>query len=412
MGLVLQSVRLPVIILPIYVKGYQKMKIAVVVGTRPEAIKMAPLIKELEERDGISTSLISTGQHRSQLDQVFTCFNIVADVDLNLMQNVKNLNELTANAISGVDAVIENIKPDFLLVQGDTTTAFAGALAAFNRQIPVGHVEAGLRSGNILNPYPEEANRRMVSVFSTLNFAPTEVARRNLLNEGVSPNKIFVTGNTVVDALHSISVKVKALPKHIAELVDPDKRIILVTAHRRESLGRPLQNICRAIKEVSKLYDDVEIIFPVHKNPAVREVAFSILSSLERVHLIEPLNYLDFISTMKESSLIMSDSGGVQEEAPSFGVPVLIMRKTTERTEALNTDALTLVGTDCDSIIKHAQDLLDESSTGNVLVSGNPFGDGLASRRIVDTLILWNQGFVPLIQEYEEGHICSGSLSS
>lgn len=377
------------------------MKIAVVVGTRPEAIKMAPLINQLEERDGIETVLISTGQHRSQLEQVFTFFEIVPDVDLNLMQTSKNLNELTANAISGVDAVIDNINPDFLLVQGDTTTAFAGALAAFNRQIPIGHVEAGLRSDDILNPYPEEANRRMVSVFSTLNFAPTEVARRKLLDEGVAPNKIFVTGNTVVDALHSISEKVKKLPQHIAELVDPNKRIILVTAHRRESFGRPLQNICMAVKEVSRLYADVEILFPVHKNPVVREVVFSILSKQEGVHLIEPLNYLDFISTMKESSLIMSDSGGVQEEAPSFGVPVLIMRKTTERPEALDTGILRLVGTDSESIIKNAQYFLNEPSTENVLVSENPFGDGFASRRIVDAIISWNQGEVPLIPEYD-----------
>ncbi|CCO25026.1 non-hydrolyzing UDP-N-acetylglucosamine 2-epimerase [Maridesulfovibrio hydrothermalis] len=377
------------------------IKIAAVVGTRPEAIKMAPLIQHLTDRDGVETKLISTGQHRSQLDQVFSYFNIAADVDLNLMSTVKNLNELTANALLGVDALLDDINPDFLLVQGDTTTAFVGALAAFNRQIPVGHVEAGLRSGNIMNPYPEEANRRMVSVFATLNFAPTEIAKRKLLDEGVASEKILVTGNTVVDALHSISGKVNALPSHIAKVVDSDKRIILVTAHRRESLGKPLENICGAIERIAKQYADVEIIFPVHKNPKVRETVFSILSDIDRVHLIEPLDYFDFISVMKQSSLILSDSGGVQEEAPSFGVSVLIMRNTTERPEALESGALKLVGTESDSIVEHAQEFLNGTLDKSGLIAGNPFGDGFASKRIVDAVIAWKQGRMPLLAEYE-----------
>ncbi len=381
---------------------HKKLKISAVVGTRPEAIKMAPLLQCLTAVPDIETHLISTGQHRSQLDQVFSFFNITPDIDLELMKENQNLNQLAARALNGMDALLEETSPDLLLVQGDTTTAFAGALAAFHREIPVGHVEAGLRSGDLQNPFPEEANRKLISTFTTLNFAPTYVARNHLLAEGVDPSSIITTGNTVVDALYTISNKVTELPKDVAQAVISNHRLILVTAHRRESWGEPLKNICSAINEIVRRFDDVEIVFPIHKNPKVRDVVFKSIPEHKRIHIIEPLDYFDFISTMKHASLVLSDSGGVQEEAPTFGVPVLVMRKTTERPEAVNINVSKLVGTDTDEIVTQATAALSDSKFADRIArTGNPFGDGHASERIVSAILTWHSGKTPYLSERE-----------
>lgn len=378
----------------------RKLQISAVVGTRPEAIKMAPVLRSMASRTDMEISLISTGQHHSQLDQVFSFFDLTPDVDLKLMNVTKNLNELSSKALMGMDSILETTSPDLLLVQGDTTTAFTGALAAFHRQIPVGHIEAGLRSGNIMNPYPEEANRKLISTFSTLNFAPTLSAQKNLLAEGVAPTSIVITGNTVVDALNSISSKVTQLPAAVANVIRPENRLILVTAHRRESWGKPLKNICISINKIVRAYDNVEIVFPIHKNPKVREIAFDNIKEHERVHIIEPQDYFDFISTMKHASLILSDSGGVQEEAPTFGVPVLVMRKTTERTEAIDANLSKLVGTDTDQIVNAAFAILNSNQRGSTSPA-NPFGDGLASRRIVQAIAGWNNGQLPYLSDHD-----------
>lgn len=361
---------------------------------------MAPVLQNLADRTDMEIYLISTGQHHSQLDQVFSFFDLTPDVDLKLMNVSKNLNELSSKALLGMDSILEATSPDLLLVQGDTTTAFTGALAAFHRQIPVGHIEAGLRSGNIMNPYPEEANRKLISTFSTLNFAPTLSAKKNLLAEGVTPSSIVTTGNTVVDALNSISSKVTQLPTAVAKVIRPENRLVLVTAHRRESWGKPLKNICASVNKIVRAYDDVEIVFPIHKNPKVREIAFDNIKEHQRVHIIEPQNYFDFISTMKNASLILSDSGGVQEEAPTFGVPVLVMRKTTERTEALDANLAKLVGTDTDEIVNEAVTILNNKQRDKTLPA-NPFGDGLASKRIVQAISAWNSGQLPYLNDHD-----------
>ena len=361
---------------------------------------MAPVLQSLAARTDMETYLISTGQHHSQLDQVFSFFDLTPNVDLKLMNVSKNLNELSSKALMGMDSILEATSPDLLLVQGDTTTAFTGALAAFHRQIPVGHIEAGLRSGNIMNPYPEEANRKLISTFSTLNFAPTLSATKNLLAEGVTPSSIVTTGNTVVDALNSISSKVTQLPTAVAKVIRPENRLVLVTAHRRESWGKPLKNICVSVNKIVRAYDDVEIVFPIHKNPKVREIAFDNIKEHQRVHIIEPQNYFDFISTMKNASLILSDSGGVQEEAPTFGVPVLVMRKTTERTEALDANLAKLVGTDTDEIVNEAIAILNNKQRDKTLPA-NPFGDGLASKRIVQAISAWNSGQLPYLNDHD-----------
>lgn len=378
----------------------RKLQISAVVGTRPEAIKMAPVLRSIASRTNMEISLISTGQHHSQLEQVFSFFDLTPDVDLKLMNVTKNLNELSSKALMGMDSILETTSPDLLLVQGDTTTAFTGALAAFHRQIPVGHIEAGLRSGNIMNPYPEEANRKLISTFSTLNFAPTLSAQKNLLAEGVAPASIVITGNTVVDALSSISSKVTQLPAAVANVIRPENRLILVTAHRRESWGKPLKNICISINKIVRAYDDVEIVFPIHKNPKVREIAFDNIKEHERVNIIEPQDYFDFISTMKHASLILSDSGGVQEEAPTFGVPVLVMRKTTERTEAIDANLSKLVGTDTDQIVNAAFAILNSNQRDSASPA-NPFGDGLASKRIVQAIAGWSNGQLPYLSDHD-----------
>ncbi|SIN97560.1 non-hydrolyzing UDP-N-acetylglucosamine 2-epimerase [Halodesulfovibrio marinisediminis] len=380
----------------------KKIKISAVVGTRPEAIKMAPLLQGLSAVPSIETHLISTGQHHSQLEQVFSFFELTPDVDLKLMKKNQSLNDIAYKAIKGMDRLLEQADPDLLLVQGDTTTAFAGALAAFNRQTPVGHVEAGLRSGDLMNPYPEEANRKLISAIATLNFAPTYVARNHLLSEGIPPSTIVTTGNTVVDALYSITSKVTDLPEEVSRAITNHNRVILVTAHRRESWGKPLADICAAINELVYLFNDVEVVFPIHKNPKVRDVVFNSIVEHKRIHIIEPLNYFDFISTMKHSSLVLSDSGGVQEEAPTFGVPVLVLRKTTERPEALTVNLSNIVGTNTEKIVKQASKILgDTQRAAQIAKSGNPFGDGRASKRIIKAILAWSNGKVPYLNEDE-----------
>lgn len=372
-------------------KTEHKLTVAAVVGTRPEAIKMAPLVKELASHREIQIHLISTGQHRSQLDQVFSRFDIRPDIDLELMGKASNLNELTGKVLQEMDPLLEKIDPRLLLVQGDTSTAFAGGLAAFHQRIPVGHVEAGLRSGDTDNPFPEEVNRKLISTFATLNFAPTQRAASRLLSEQVSPESVVVTGNTVVDALQSLSGRIDGLPPSVASLLGMGRRLVLVTAHRRESWGKPMENICAAVGELADRHDDLDFIFPVHKNPVVREIVYPALGGRKHVHLIEPLDYFDFISTMKYSSLILSDSGGVQEEAPTFGVPLLVLRNTTERPEVLDTPAAMLVGTDPRKILDNAEAmLLRDGVIGQTM--DNPFGDGHAARYIVEAILRWHQG--------------------
>ncbi|GAU09751.1 non-hydrolyzing UDP-N-acetylglucosamine 2-epimerase [Desulfoplanes formicivorans] len=375
--------------------------IAMVVGTRPEAIKMAPLCQAMATDSRLQFSLISTGQHRSQLDQVFERFNLTPDIDLDLMNKTSNLNELSGRVLQEMDGILENVSPDMLLVQGDTTTAFAAGLAAFQKGIPVGHVEAGLRSGDIMNPYPEEANRRFISLFASLNFAPTEHARQKLLAENVRDDIIVVTGNTVVDALNTIAGRITGLPESVKRLVTLGRRLILVTAHRRESWGKPMEHICRAIDTIVTTFPATEVVFPVHKNPAVRDVVFPILAGHERIHLIEPLDYFDFISTMKYADLVLSDSGGVQEEAPTFETPVLIMRENTERPEVFDTGKAALVGTDTEEIIRQATRHLAWDGGHSAWKTGNPFGDGKASERIVKAILAWHEGKKPYLTPQE-----------
>ncbi|KAB1441391.1 non-hydrolyzing UDP-N-acetylglucosamine 2-epimerase [Pseudodesulfovibrio senegalensis] len=371
--------------------------VATVVGTRPEAIKMASLCQCLGESPCVKAVLVSTGQHRTQLDQVFSRLKLTPDVDLKLMHKVGNLNGLCGKVLEEMDAVLENLGPDMVVVQGDTTTAFASGLAAFHRGVPVGHVEAGLRSGDIMNPYPEEANRKFISSFATLNFAPTRQARRNLEGEQVDPESIIVTGNTVVDTLQRVSSQITELPVCVARRVVPGRRIVLVTAHRRESWGASLARICLAVRKIAQHHPDVEVVFPVHKNPVVRQMVFPALSDLDRVHLVEPLDYFEFVSTMKFAALILTDSGGVQEEAPTFGTPVLVMRETTERSEAMEAGTSLLVGTGTEDIVLRASAWLatPPRSSGQ----SNPFGDGMAAQRILKALLNWYGGRRPYLDQ-------------
>ena len=368
---------------------------------------MAPVCRALARCPDIHHVLISTGQHRSLLDQVLAYFDLTPDVDMDLMGKSRNLNELSAQVLQGMDTLLQQYAPRLLLVQGDTTTAFTASLAAFQAGVAVGHVEAGLRSGDLLNPYPEEANRRFISTFASLHFAPTSLARQRLLAEHIPGDAVIVTGNTVVDALAGISGKIGGLPESLSSRLSPGKRLVLVTAHRRESWGIPMQNICKAVREIVRRFKDVEVVFPVHKNPRVREMAIPILDGQPRIHLIEPLDYFEFISTMKHAALILSDSGGVQEEAPSFGVPVLIMRTTTERPEVLSTGRAALVGTDTHTIVRHATEQLTQTEQPGAPRCPNPFGDGRASERILQSILSWHRGQIPYLTKDQEFHSAS-----
>lgn len=368
------------------------MKVMVVFGTRPEAIKMAPLVTELKQRSDLQTIVVVTAQHRQMLDQVLELFNIVPDEDLDLMSSGQTLPTLTARIVQGMSDVIARHRPDRVLVHGDTTTTFATALAAFYQRTPVGHVEAGLRTGNMYSPWPEEANRRLAGVLADLHFAPTEQAAVNLQAEQVLPSAIHVTGNTVIDALLATVQRIETdagLESGLAErfpFLDANKRLVLVTGHRRENFGEGFEQICLGLGRLAER-DDVQVVYPVHLNPMVQEPVKRLLGHLPRVHLIPPQDYLPFVYLMQRAYLIITDSGGIQEEAPSLGRPVLVMRDTTERPEAVAAGTVLLVGTDAARIVAEASRLLDSSEDYQRMAqAANPFGDGLASRRIADLL--------------------------
>lgn len=359
-------------------------KIMLVFGTRPEAIKMCPVVNELKSRKNIETIVCVTGQHRQMLDQVLDAFQVVPDYDLSVMKDRQTLFDVTVNVLQGMKEVLEKVRPDIVLVHGDTSTTFVTALACFYMQIPVGHVEAGLRTHNIYSPYPEEFNRQAVSIVSALNFAPTELAKQNLLSEGRDEDSIHITGNTAIDALQTT---VREDYTHEQLEWAKDSRLILITAHRRENLGEPMRHMFRAIKRIVEEHQDIKVIYPIHMNPVVRETANEILGNDDRIRIIEPLEVLDFHNFLANSYLVLTDSGGIQEEAPSLGKPVLVMRDTTERPEGIAAGTLRLVGTDEENIYNNFKLLLeDEEEYRKMSQASNPYGDGKASKRIADIL--------------------------
>ena len=359
-------------------------KVMLVFGTRPEAIKMCPLVNELKSRKNISTIVCVTGQHRQMLDQVLNVFNVVPDYDLSIMKDKQTLFDVTTNILNKIKEILEKERPDVVLVHGDTSTTFVTALACFYLQIPVGHVEAGLRTYNIYSPYPEEFNRQAVSIISKFNFAPTEMAKENLIKEGKSSESIYVTGNTAIDALKTT---VKNDYRHPELEWAKGSRLIMITAHRRENLGEPMKNMFKAIKRVIDEHDDVKAIYPIHMNPLVRETANEIFKDDDRIHIIEPLEVIDFHNFLNNSYLILTDSGGIQEEAPSLGKPVLVMRDTTERPEGIAAGTLKLVGTSEKVIYENFTELLNNKvEYEKMSKASNPYGDGFTSKRIADIL--------------------------
>ena len=358
--------------------------VMLVFGTRPEAIKMCPLVNELKSRRGLKTIVCVTGQHRQMLDMVLDTFGVVPDYDLSIMKAGQTLFDITTGILNGIGAVLDEVQPDVVLVHGDTSTTFVTALACFYKQIPIGHVEAGLRTYNVYSPYPEEFNRQAVSIVSQYNFAPTELAKENLLREGRDPERIYVTGNTAIDALKTT---VRDDYTHPELEWAKDSRLIMITAHRRENLGEPMHNMFRAIRRVMEEHPDVKAIYSIHMNPVVRKAAEEELSGCDRIHIIEPLEVLDFHNFLARSFMILTDSGGIQEEAPSLGKPVLVMRDTTERPEGIKAGTLKLVGTD-EQVIYDSFKLLLESREAYEAMSkaSNPYGDGFACRRIADVL--------------------------
>ena len=358
--------------------------VMLVFGTRPEAIKMCPLVNELKKRPGIRTVVCVSGQHREMLDAVLRAFNVVPDYDLAIMKDRQTLFDITVNILERIRAVLEEVKPDVVLVHGDTSTTFVTALACFYLQIPVGHVEAGLRTYNIYSPYPEEFNRQAVSVIARYNFAPTELSRENLLREGRKPESIYVTGNTAIDALKTT---VRADYTHPELEWAAGSRLIMITAHRRENLGEPMHRMFRAIRRIIEEHPDVRAIYPIHMNPVVREEANAELGGCDRIRIIEPLDVLDFHNFLSRSYLILTDSGGIQEEAPSLGKPVLVMRDTTERPEGIAAGTLRFVGTEEETIYKNFKELLEDRAAYDKMAhASNPYGDGFASVRIADVL--------------------------
>ena len=359
-------------------------KVMLVFGTRPEAIKMCPLVNELKRREGLQTVVCVTGQHRQMLDQVLLAFQVEPEYDLSIMKAKQTLFDVTTGILERIRAVLEAEKPDVVLVHGDTSTTFVTALACFYMQIPVGHVEAGLRTYNIYSPYPEEFNRQAVGIIAKYHFAPTEPSKENLLREGKAAESIYVTGNTAIDALQTT---VRADYAHPELAWAEGSRLILITAHRRENLGEPMKHMFRAIRRVMDEHPDVKAIYPIHMNPQVRQTAAEILGDDDRIHIIEPLDVLDFHNFMARSHLILTDSGGIQEEAPSLGKPVLVMRDTTERPEGIAAGTLKLVGTEEETIYREFTRLLcDAEEYGRMSRASNPYGDGLACRRIADIL--------------------------
>lgn len=368
----------------------KKIKVMTVFGTRPEAIKMAPIVLELQKHPEKITPVVAvTAQHREMLDQVLKLFKITPDYDLDIMAQGQTLFDITTKAMKGLDAVLSEEKPDIVLVHGDTTTTFAGALAAYYHQTTVGHVEAGLRTHNKYSPFPEEMNRKLTGCIADLNFAPTETSEQNLLAEHAAKESIFVTGNTVIDALHHTVREDFQFEDAMLRGIDfENKRIILVTTHRRENLGEPMRHVYKALRQLTEEFDDVEIVFPVHKNPKVREVVHEELGELEKVHLIDPLDYEPFANLMSRAHLILTDSGGVQEEAPALGKPVLVLRDTTERPEAVAAGTVKLIGTDRERVYEEAKKLLtDKEEYGRMAESVNPYGDGRASERIIQAIL-------------------------
>lgn len=369
-------------------KNSTTLKIMSVFGTRPEAVKMAPVVKKLEEAEGIESIVCVTAQHREMLDQVLNLFDISPNYDLNIMKAGQTLSEITCRALMGLEEAITAAKPHMILVHGDTTTTFAGALAGFYGQVKIGHVEAGLRSGNMYSPYPEEVNRSLTGRLANLHFAPTEGNEDNLLREGIEKDKIIVTGNTVIDALMQVINEDYKFENDVLNNIDyKNKKVILLTCHRRENLGKPMENIFSAVKEVVMKNEDVHVIFPMHLNPKVREIALGILDNIPRIHLIEPLEYEPFANLMSKAHIILTDSGGVQEEAPALGKPVLVLRTETERPEAVLAGTVKMAGIEKESIFKLADELINNKEEYDKMANAvNPYGDGKASQRIVDAI--------------------------
>lgn len=367
----------------------KRIKVMTIFGTRPEAIKMAPLVKELEKHKEIESIVCVTAQHRQMLDQVLEIFEIKPDYDLNIMKDRQTLIGITTRGLEGLDGIMKEAKPDIVLVHGDTSTTFVGSLAAFYNQITVGHVEAGLRTYDKYSPFPEEVNRRLTGVIADMHFAPTEKNRGNLLRENVPDDTIYITGNTVIDALKTtVCANYKFKDENLAAMNWNTKRVIVMTAHRRENLGKPLENICSAVKRLVEDFEDIEVVYPVHLNPAVREVANKILGGMDRVKLIEPVNADELHNAISRSFMVMTDSGGLQEEAPSLGKPVLVLRNETERPEAVEAGTVKIAGVDEAVIYDMAKTLLSDKNEYNKMAKAvNPYGDGHASERIVKAII-------------------------
>lgn len=381
----------------------QKLKLMTIFGTRPEAIKMCPLVLEMRKYpDYIEPIVAVTAQHREMLDQVLELFDIKPDYDLNIMASGQTLYDITTRALTGLKEVIEKAKPDMVLVHGDTTTTFAGALAAFYAQVPVGHVEAGLRTGNKYSPYPEEMNRKLTGSIADMHFAPTSTSRENLLKENVSPESIVVTGNTVIDALQTtVKANYEFADGDFNRIFARGSRLILMTTHRRENLGEPMRNVYKALRKVLETHSDVEAIFPVHKNPKVREIVQEELGGLDRVHLIEPMDYEPFANLMGKVDIVLTDSGGIQEEAPALGKPVLVLRDTTERPEAVVAGTVKLVGTAYEDVLRETNLLLDDPVHYQKMAeAANPYGDGKACERIIK-VILQKKGYnIKILSEF------------
>lgn len=361
-------------------------KVMIVFGTRPEAIKMIPIVKQLEKENDVEFKVCTTGQHKSMLNQVLEKFNAKVDYDLDIMKESQTITYITTSIIDKMDKIIKEEKPDIILVHGDTTTAFSVALVAFYNKIKIGHVEAGLRTYNKYSPYPEEINRVLISDLADLHFAPTHANKEALMKEGISENSIFITGNTVIDAIQLTIDNNYKFENEILNKIEfiNSKKYILLTAHRKENLGKPLEDICKAINELTKKREDIEVIFPVHYNPKVREVVFKYLEDNKKVHLLDPINVFDMHNLMNKCYLIMTDSGGLQEEAPSLGKPVLVLRQNTERPEVVEAGAAKIVGTDTKNIVEHVELLLNNKEKYNEMAQvANPYGDGQASKRIV-----------------------------
>ena len=381
----------------------KKLKLMTVFGTRPEAIKMCPLVLEMGKYpDYIEPIVAVTAQHREMLDQVLELFNIKPDYDLNIMASGQTLYDITTKALNGLKEVIEEAKPDMVLVHGDTTTTFAGALAAFYAQVPVGHVEAGLRTGNKYSPYPEEMNRKLTGSIADMHFAPTSTSKANLLKENVNPGTILVTGNTVIDALETtVKADYEFADAEFNKIFARGNRLILMTTHRRENLGEPMRNVYKALRKVLETHADVEAIFPVHKNPKVREIVQEELGGLDRVHLIEPMDYEPFANLMGKVDIVLTDSGGIQEEAPALGKPVLVLRDTTERPEAVDAGTVKLIGTEYEDVLRETNLLLDDAEHYKKMAEAtNPYGDGKACERIIRAILQKNGYNIKILSEF------------